>query len=73
MYKLVETKGYIKRLTKFFKKHPNIFKKYEKTISILEVNPQHPSLRLHELQGQTQEYYSISIDMDYRIIIDLSL
>ena len=70
MYKLLETKSYIKKIKKFLKKHPNLFKKYEKTISILEQNPFHPSLRLHKLQGDLKEFYSVSIDLEYRIIID---
>ena len=70
MYKLLETKSYIKKIKKFLKKHPNLFRKYEKTIYILEQNPFHPSLRLHKLQGDLKEFYSVSIDLEYRIIID---
>jgi len=70
MYKLLETSSYAKKIRKFLKKHPNIFKKYEKTILFLGKDPHHPSLRLHKLQGVLSEYYSISIDIEYRIIID---
>ncbi len=70
MYKLVETKNYIKKIKKFFKKHPNLLNKYEKTIFFLENDPFHPSLRLHKLQGDLKEFYSVSIDLEYRIIID---
>lgn len=44
--------------------------RYIKTIEILEVNPQHPSLRLHKLQGRLCEFHSISINLEYRMIID---
>ncbi len=70
MYKLIESKKYRKRVIKFLKKHPEIFPKYEKTIFLLTSNPFHPSLRLHKLKGELSEYYSVSIDMDYRIILD---
>ena len=70
MYKLIETEGYLKKLRKFLKKHSNLFKKYEKTIYLLENNPYHPSLRLHKLQGKYKEFYSVSLDMEYRILID---
>jgi len=70
MYKIVETKKYQKKLVKFFKKHRDLLGKYEKTIYLLEVNPHHPSLRLHKLQGNLKEYYSVSLDMEYRIILD---
>ena len=70
MYKLIETTSYLKKLKNFFKKHPNLIKKYEKTIYLLEQNPFHPSLRLHKLKGELKEYYSVSIDMEYRLIVD---
>ena len=70
MFEIIFTKQYEKKSKKFFKKHPNIYKKYEKSISFLKINPFHPSLRLHKLKGSLADFYSISIDMEYRIIID---
>jgi len=70
MYKILEPKSYQKKLVKFFKKHKNLLKRYEKVIFLLEANPYHPSLRLHKLQGKLKEYYSVSLDMEYRVIID---
>jgi len=70
MFKLIETKTYKRKLKKILKKHPEIFKKYEKTIYLLEANPFHPSLILHKLKGEMQEFYLVSIDMSNRIIID---
>ncbi|MGM0519592.1 MAG: type II toxin-antitoxin system YafQ family toxin [Campylobacterota bacterium] len=69
-YKIVITEYYFKKLKKFIKKHPNILDKYEKTMELLELDPYHPSLRLHKLQGKLKEYYSISINMQYRIVIE---
>ena len=70
MYEIIFTKDYEKKAKKFFKKHQNLKDKYKKTIMFLQINPHHPSLRLHKLQGKLQEFYSVSIDMNYRIIID---
>lgn len=42
---------------------------YEKTLKLLEINPNHPSLRLHKLQGKLSELHSISINISYRISI----
>ena len=70
IYKIIFTDTYLKKLKKFLKKHPDIMERYIKTIEILEVNPQHPSLRLHKLQGRLCEFHSISINLEYRIIID---
>jgi mRNA-degrading endonuclease YafQ of YafQ-DinJ toxin-antitoxin module len=70
MYNIIFTKKYEKISKKFFKKHQNLKPKYNKTIKMLESNPYHPSLRLHKLQGDLKKYYSISLDLEYRIIID---
>jgi mRNA-degrading endonuclease YafQ of YafQ-DinJ toxin-antitoxin module len=70
-YKIVRTDSYFKKLTKFLKKHPDAIERYIKTIELLEINPFHPSLRLHKLQGKLNEYHSVSINLSYRIVIDL--
>jgi len=70
VYRLIETETYLKRLKKFLKKHPDLINKYEKTVMLLEKNPYHPSLRLHKLKGDKKEFYSVSIDIEYRIIVD---
>lgn len=71
MYKLIFTPEYEKLAEKWLKKHPNLMDKYDKTIQLLELNPFHNSLRLHSLKGNMKNFYSISIDMKQRIIIDL--
>ena len=45
-------------------------KLYEKTLTLLEIDPYHPSLRLHKLGGKLEGVYSISINISYRIIIE---
>ena len=45
-----------------------IQKKILKTILLFGNNPFHPSLRLHQLEGKFKGYWSISIDLRYRII-----
>lgn len=69
MYKLVITESYRKRAKKFFAKHPEILKQYEKILKILCVNPEHPSLRLHKLSGKFTGLSSVSINISYRLII----
>lgn len=70
MAEIIYTDSYIKRAVKFFKKHPELISQYEKTLKLLEANPNHPSLRLHKLRGKLSELYSISINISYRISID---
>jgi mRNA-degrading endonuclease YafQ of YafQ-DinJ toxin-antitoxin module len=69
-YKIEYTQSYEKIAFKFLKKHKNIVPKYKKCIQLLELNPFHPSLRLHKLQGKLDGLYSVSIDMQYRISIE---
>jgi len=69
-YKIIVSDTYKKRIRKFLKKHPDMFNRYEKALTILEVNPFHPSLRLHKLKGNLNEYFSVSINMEYRVVID---
>jgi mRNA-degrading endonuclease YafQ of YafQ-DinJ toxin-antitoxin module len=67
---IIYTESYNKRASKFIKKNPNLLSQYRKTLELLEMNPHHPSLRLHKLKGKLSELYSISINISYRISID---
>ena len=69
-YEIRLSESYKKRLHKFIQTHKDMAVRYEKTIRILEENPHHPSLRLHKLKGNMSAYYSISINIEYRIILD---
>lgn len=70
MYKIIFTESYVKRAKKFAKKHPDLLNQYKKTLQLLEINPLHPSLRLHKLEGKLSDYFSVSINITYRITID---
>ena len=70
-YKLIYPESYIRRARKFLKKHPEIHSQYRKTLELLELNPYHPSLRLHGLQGRLSSLSSVSINIGYRIVIEL--
>lgn len=70
VYTLIYPDSYIKRARKFLKKHPDIHKQYRKTLELLELNPQHPSLRLHKLEGRLKNLSSVSINMHYRILLE---
>ena len=69
MAEILYTESYLKRAGKFIRKHPDLISQYEKTLKILEINPYHPSLRLHKLHGKLSELYSVSINISYRLII----
>jgi mRNA-degrading endonuclease YafQ of YafQ-DinJ toxin-antitoxin module len=69
-YRIIYTESYNKRAAKFIKKHPELIGQYEKTLNLLELNPYHPSLRLHKLSGRLDELYSVSINISYRITME---
>jgi len=71
MIRLVYPESYLKRAKKFLKKHPEVHQQYQKTLELLELNPHHPSLRLHGLQGRLSGLSSVSITMSYRIVLEL--
>jgi len=70
MYELVFPEIYKKIERKFFKKHPDLLNRYEKILRLLQINPFHPSLRLHKLNPPLEKFYSVSLTMKYRVIID---
>lgn len=69
-YTLIFSKSYEKRSKKFFNHHPELLSVYEKTLILMTKNPFHPSLRLYKLKGSLKSLYSISINMQYRVVID---
>lgn len=71
VYKLIFPERYLKRARQFLKKHPALLRQYQKTIELLELNPQHPSLRLHALEGRLKGLSSVSINMSYRIVLEI--
>lgn len=70
-FQLIFTVQYEKRAARFLKRHPELEKQYLKTLQLLEMNPHHPSLRLHALSGRLQGLHSVSINISYRITLEL--
>ncbi len=70
-YKLIYTDSYNKRASKFLRKHPELLSQYKKILQLLELDPYHPSLRLHALKGKLEGLFSISINISYRITLEM--
>lgn len=70
-FSLIYTEAYNRRAAKWLKKHPDLRQQYLKTLQLLELNPFHPSLRLHALGGRLAGVHSVSINLSYRITMDL--
>jgi mRNA-degrading endonuclease YafQ of YafQ-DinJ toxin-antitoxin module len=70
-YKIIFTESYTRVASRFLKRHADMARAYEKTLSLLQLNPHHPSLRLHALGGRLQGVHSVSINLSYRITMQL--
>ena len=64
------TKGFIRGLKKLSKKDKSLRQDVVDKINLFISNRSHPSLRLHKLQGQLKDAWSISIDKSTRIIFN---
>ena len=72
-YELIFTEHYEKLEKRFLNRHPNLRNRYHKTLVLLEQNPSHPSLRLHALKGRLTGLHSVSINLQYRITLELEI
>lgn len=70
-YELVFTEAYNRRAERWLRKHPDLRGQYLKTLQLLEANPFHPSLRLHALKGRLEGLHSVSINLSYRITLEM--
>jgi mRNA-degrading endonuclease YafQ of YafQ-DinJ toxin-antitoxin module len=70
-YFLRFTEQYMRREKRFLARHPDLRRPYSKTLDLLQANPFHPSLRLHALSGKNQGLHSVSINLSYRITLEL--
>ncbi len=70
---LVFTDQYNRRAARFLKRHPEVREQYRKTLMLLQANPHHPSLRLHALTGKLSGLHSVSINLSYRITLELMI
>lgn len=70
-FTLIFTEQYEKRASRFLKRHPDLEKQYLKTLQLLKMNPHHTSLRLHPLRGRLHGLHSVSINLSYRITLEL--
>ena len=72
-YSLIFTESYEKIERRFLKRHPDLIERYHETLAILEQDTFHPSLRLHALEGRLAGLHAVSINLQYRISLELEL
>ncbi|MFM7652556.1 MAG: type II toxin-antitoxin system YafQ family toxin [Vulcanococcus sp.] len=68
---LLFTDRYNRRAARFLRRHPELRETYRKTLLLLAADPHHPSLRLHALQGRLRGLHSVSINLSYRITLEV--
>jgi len=71
MFQLIFTQQFKRKEIQFLKRHPELRQPYAKTLQLLAANPSHPSLRLHRLHGKYESLHSVSINLSYRITLEL--
>jgi len=69
-YRILYTKSYNRRARRFFKRHADLTSQYEKTLKLLQIDPCHPSLKLHKLSGRLSDLHAVSINTAYRITLE---
>ena len=69
-YELLFTRSYTRRAARLIRRRPELRGQYRTTLQLLELNPFHPSLRLHKLSGALADVHSVSINLSYRITIE---
>ena len=72
-FSLIFTASYEKIEKRFLKRHPDLLERYHKTLAILEQDPFHPSLRLRALEGRLAGLHAVSINLQYRVTLELEL
>jgi mRNA-degrading endonuclease YafQ of YafQ-DinJ toxin-antitoxin module len=70
-FRLIFTDTYNRSALRWLKRHPDLRTQYLKALKLLEANPYHPSLRLHSFSGRLQGLHSVSINLSYRITLEL--
>lgn len=70
-WQLVFTEQYNCRAARFLRRHPDAAGQYAKTLRLLQANPHHPSLRLHALQERLSGLHRVSINLSYRITLEM--
>lgn len=62
------SKNFLRNYKKLLKKNPQLKVRITEKLSLIQDNPNHPSLHLHKLQGKMITDWSIAISQDLRVI-----
>ncbi len=68
MKEITFSESFRKKLQIIKRKNPILLKKIKKQLQQFSKNPKHPSLRIHKLEGKLKNTWSLSVDMNVRIL-----
>ena len=69
MYQLVWTNAFTRTARRFLKRHPDLRHEFVRVLKQLEVDPNHPKLRLHPLKGRLAGKHAVSLIYSHRIVL----
>lgn len=62
------TEYFQKKVRKLCQKDRHLAKQFTQQLALFQQNPQHPSLKLHKLQGKRSEQYAVWIKANLRAL-----
>ncbi|MBT4287647.1 MAG: type II toxin-antitoxin system mRNA interferase toxin, RelE/StbE family [Deltaproteobacteria bacterium] len=72
-FTIVTTSAFLRQAKVFFRKHPELKKKFSVIVEELQKDPFLPRLQLHPLKGKLKGLYSVSITRSYRLTLTLEI
>ena len=67
-YKFAPSSNYIRAHKTFIKRHPELRQKLKGQLELLQNNPHHSLLKIHELSGNLKGLQACSLTHKYRIV-----
>jgi addiction module RelE/StbE family toxin len=68
MYQIRKTDFFERKAKKFFRKQPQLITNFKSVVEKLSSDPFQPSLKSHKLSGELSEFYSCSLNYEYRVV-----
>ena len=70
MMRIEYSSTFKKSLRKLVAKRPDVALIVMQKVILFSKDPNHPSLELHKLKGELQQYHSFTVEYDLRIILE---
>jgi len=65
---IIFSNNFVRRLSSLKKRNKKLIDRFQNKLEIFKDNPRHNSLRLHKLEGNFGNYWSMSIDRKIRVV-----